>query len=387
MRLANSTDLIGSGRTELTAQAGAPASVAPPALPGAPVRVEVRVAAVRRHGDEVAVLSLSAPPQAGFAYRPGQHLSVILEDGSRRTFSMASPWREDGQIELHIRRRADGRFSGALLDRLEAGDRLTLEGPFGGLGWRAQGARPAIFLATGTGLAPIKALLQHRLAQGDAGPLRLYWGVRRPSDLYMASWLNAVQSWHAAFSFVPVLSRPDAEWPGRRGYVQDAVAADFRSLADTEIYACGAPGMIDDARRTLGVIDGFDPERFFAESFEPGVAQAADSGGDTAPIEVIWGGRVRRIEAPIGRSLLAALQAAQAPVLSICGGCASCGACRVTVDPDWLDRLAPPERTERRLLANLDEAGPHDRLSCQIRLTAAEAGLRLRLDPTPDGPR
>lgn len=343
---------------------------------GAVRRFAATLLRVERLADNVAGLVMAA--NTSFRYRPGQYLSVILADGWRRCFSMASPYKVGCPIELHIRRRPGGRFSDTALAALKVGDNLTFEGPFGQVDWR-EGTGPAILMGTGTGLAPLKALLEHGLAAGGERQIHLYWGGRTPSDLYLHAHFHHLARAQARFTFTPLLSRPHANWLGRRGYVQHAVAEDFPDLHEADIYACGSGAMISAARARLSDLPGFDEDRFLADAFEPAVPVAATRGVPSIRLSVDVQGAVRSVPGCVGDTLLCALQVAGTPILSVCGGKASCGTCKVTVAEAWRVRVPNPERTEQRLLANLEYIGPGDRLACQIRLTPETDGLAIRL--------
>src|SRR3984885_661284 len=196
---------------------------------------EAKVLRLDRLAADVTGLVMAPAAHARFHYRPGQYLSVVLADGQRRSFSMATAGGGGRPIELHIRRRLGGRFSDTMLAALKVGHSLTFEGPFGQIDWR-EGPGPAILLGTGTGLAPLKALVEHALAAGGQRPIHLYWGGRAPGDLYLSAYLHELARTHARLHFVPILSRPHAGWAGRRGYVQDAVAEDFAHLEAAEGY-------------------------------------------------------------------------------------------------------------------------------------------------------
>lgn len=352
----------------------------PAAAAGGARRFEAVVLRLDRYTPDVIGLTLAPADGAPFTYRPGQYLSVILDDGRRRSFSMANDTDRGRLIELHVRRRPGGRFSDEMLTRLKAGDRLLVEGPYGHLDWRENGGT-VLLMGAGTGLAPLKALIEHGLAVGGACPIHLYWSGRTPEALYLSPHLHRLAQNHERFKFTPLLSRPHPAWPGRRGYVQDAVAEDFTSLHTAIVYACGSPPMIQAARARLGALPGFHEDHFLTDAFEP--AETPPQATTTAALSlcVSHRGEDRRVAAASGSTLLAALQAAGAPVLSVCGGKASCGACKISVSPVWLNRIAPPERTERRLLANLEGVGPCDRLSCQIHLTPEVDGLAVSLAP------
>ncbi len=162
---------------------------------------------------------------------------------------------------------------------LKERDILRLKGPLGSFFIREDSDKPMIFIAGGTGFAPIKGMLEHAFAEHTDRELVLYWGVRSLKDLYLA---DLPQQWLAErpnFSFIPVLSNPEPEdlWQGRTGYVHDAVLADFADLSGYQVYACGAPIMVDSARDSFVQSRQLPEDEFFADSF----VYAADT--ETAP--------------------------------------------------------------------------------------------------------
>jgi CDP-4-dehydro-6-deoxyglucose reductase len=181
-------------------------------------------------------------------FRPGQYMNVLLPDGGHRSFSMASA-PAGNRVDFHVRQVPGGRFTDAGLRRLVAGERLDVEIPLGRFRYHADDYRPLVMAATGTGLAPIKSMLEALMDDEDCPPVSLYWGVRTEADLYLA---DRIRGWGERlydFRFVPVLSRPDAAWSGRTGHVQDAVAQDFADLSEHALYLCGSPAMVADAKR------------------------------------------------------------------------------------------------------------------------------------------
>ena len=183
-------------------------------------------------------------------YRPGQYINILLPDGGHRSFSMASRPHPQA-LDFHIRRIPEGRFTSGHAARLRPGDRLTVELPHGSFCFHAEDYRPLLMVATGTGLAPIKSILESLMDDEDCPPVSLYWGMRTEADLYLQ---DEIRSWPARFDdfrYVPVLSRADAGWSGRRGHVQQAVLEDFEDLSEHAIYLCGSPAMIGDAKRAF----------------------------------------------------------------------------------------------------------------------------------------
>jgi CDP-4-dehydro-6-deoxyglucose reductase len=348
------------------------------AAPGAAIRFSATVTRLHRLASDVTGIDLAIPFATDFRYRAGQYLSVLLGDGERRSFSMASDYGHGAPIELHVRRRLGGRFSNALLRDLNVGQRLELEGPFGQLEWR-EASGPVILMGTGTGLAPLKALLEYGLATGGQRPIHLYWGGRALPDLYLRTHFHELARANPRVRFIPVLSRPHAGWAGRHGYVQDAVAEDLPDLHAAHIYACGSGVMIDAARKRLAALPGFDDDHFFSDAFVPAIRTIEGAATPTLSLLVTAEGVTRKIRAASGVTLLSVLKTAGLPILSVCGGKSSCGTCKVNVSRGWQDRLPVPERAERRLLANLDDIRPGDRLACQIHLTPDSDGLAVTL--------
>jgi CDP-4-dehydro-6-deoxyglucose reductase len=256
----------------LTCQARAESDLvidAPEVLPTPGQRVVqtgARVLEVERLSADVARVALQVPPAAGFSFQAGQYVDVVLRDGSRRSYSMASAPREDSVIEWHIRAVPGGRFSNHVYQNLKARDMLRIEGPFGAFTLQ-QGDAPIILLASGTGYAPITAILKsHRVEIARRGAV-LYWGGVRKSDLYAFEEAAEWQNLYPGFRFIPVLSGNEPGWSGRTGFVHEAVSADFPDMSGHEVYACGNPLMVDAARHTFQRSNGLPADRFFSDAF------------------------------------------------------------------------------------------------------------------------
>ncbi len=222
-------------------------SVDPPAASSPPTRIGATVQRVRRLTPDVLQLCLRLPEDCGLVYHPGQYMNVQLEDGQHRSFSMAS--KPDGsRVDFHVRRIPGGRFTDQQLAALCEGDVLELEVPLGSFRYHAEDYRPIVMVATGTGLAPIKSMLESLLDDTDCPPVSLYWGMRTEADLYLQDELRAWAGRLYEFNYVPVLSRPGPGWTGRRGHVQQAVVEDLPDLSEHALYLCGSPAMIADAK-------------------------------------------------------------------------------------------------------------------------------------------
>lgn len=247
-----------------------------------PIRkMPARIAKIDRVTPDVAIVSVQLPASERLQFRAGQYMDFILKDGARRQYSMATAPHADELIQLHIRHTPGGAFTDRLFGVVEPPvrerDILRIEAPLGTFFLREDNARPIVLLAGGTGFAPIKAIAEHifheRINAEESGKpsreVRLYWGARSRADLYMDA--LAVQ-WAAEqpnFRYVPVLSEPKAEdaWTGRTGFVHQAVIEDLPDLSGHQVYACGAPAMIDAARRDFAAQCGLPEDQFFADAF------------------------------------------------------------------------------------------------------------------------
>jgi CDP-4-dehydro-6-deoxyglucose reductase, E3 len=243
-----------------------------------PVRkMPTRVSRITRPAPDVAVLHMQLPANDNLQYKAGQYIEFILASGERRSYSMANaPHRqrelfENAQphIELHIRHMPGGRFTDHVFGAMKERDILRIEGPFGSFFLREDDTRPIVLLASGTGFAPIKALIEQMQQQRMAQPVHLYWGCRRRADLYQHDWALQAAAAMPNLRYVPVLSEPAAadEWQGRTGFVHQAVMADLPDLSGHLVYACGAPAMVDAAQTDFSARCGLPAEAFLADAF------------------------------------------------------------------------------------------------------------------------
>ncbi len=260
------------------------------------IKMPVRVQALEQLAPDVMRVRLQLPATQNFRYHAGQYLEFILRDGSRRAYSMgnaphtlrsaapssASPLggqAPQGDVgagsagdppvaELHIRHMPGGKFTDHVFGGLKERDILRAEGPFGSFFLR-DGDEPMVLLASGTGFAPIKALIEQLEQQGNTRSVTLYWGGRRPQDLYLHDWVLAAAGRLPWLRYVPVVSDalPEDGWTGRSGFVHQAVLDDLPDLSQHSVYACGAPIVVESAQRDFVQLAGLDPERFFADAF------------------------------------------------------------------------------------------------------------------------
>jgi len=244
-------------------------------------KVPCRVNAISRHGSDVAILKLQLPASERFQFLAGQYLEFLLKDGQRRAYSIANAPEQEGPLELHIRHLPGGLFTDFVFaakdPALKEKDILRFEGPLGSFFLREDSKKPIIFVAAGTGFAPIKSIIEQMQAKKIQRPISLYWGGRRPSDLYMNSLCETWAQDLPDFKYIPVISDalPEDTWDGRSGFVHEAVMTDHPNLKDFQVYACGAPVMVNAARQDFSSQCHLPEEEFFADSF----TSAADLAG------------------------------------------------------------------------------------------------------------
>ncbi len=245
-------------------------------VPGAgeyPVlKLPTRVISIDKPAPDVAVLKMQLPANQNLQYRAGQYVEFILRDGARRSYSMANAPHLVGSppaIELHVRHMPGGKFTDHVFGAMKEKDILRMEGPFGSFFLREESDKPIVLLASGTGFAPIKALIQQLQHQGSQRPAVLYWGARRRADLYQHDWCVQAAAEMPNLRYVPVLSEPtpDCAWDGRTGFVHQAVMADWPDLSGHQVYACGVPVMVESAQRDFTARCALPAEEFYADSF------------------------------------------------------------------------------------------------------------------------
>jgi len=235
-----------------------------------PVRkMPARISGMVRKSPDVLQLQLQLPAGESFQYRAGQYLDVLLRDGARRSYSMANAPHTGPALDLHIRHMPGGRFTDLVFGSMKERDIVRIEGPMGSFFLREDSDKPVVLLASGTGFAPIKALIEHMQARQITRPATLFWGGRRPHDLYMDDWVRAQCAAMPSLSYVPVVSDalPEDHWQGRTGFVHQAVLEDIPDLSGYQVYACGAPVVVESAQRDFSDLAGLDEAEFFADAF------------------------------------------------------------------------------------------------------------------------
>ena len=244
-------------------------------------KMPVRVNSLAKASHDVMLLRLQLPASDVFKYHAGQYVEFLLRDGDRRAYSMGNAPHmqlETPGVDLHIRHMPGGKFTDHVFSAMKEKEILRIEGPFGSFYLREDSTKPMVLLASGTGFAPIKAIIEHLQFKGITRPAVLYWGGRRPADLYMHDWVLGKVAEMPNLRYVPVVSDalPEDAWTGRTGFVHKAVLQDIADLSGHQVYACGAPIVVDSAQAAY-VAAGLPEGEFYADSFvtEKDKAQAS----------------------------------------------------------------------------------------------------------------
>ena len=222
-----------------------------------------RVQKMDKIAHDVMVLYLKLPANEYLQFLAGQYIDILQKDDKPRSFSLANAPHEDEFLELHVRNIAGGAFTHHVFNEMKERDILRIKGPLGTFFLREDSNKPIIFVASGTGFAPVKAIIEHAMYIGIKRPMHLYWGVRKQADLYM---LDETKKWEAyGIKFTPVVS--DETWSGRTGFVHQAVVDDYTDLSGYQVYACGAPIVVEAAHRDLTQKCKLPNEEFFSDAF------------------------------------------------------------------------------------------------------------------------
>jgi CDP-4-dehydro-6-deoxyglucose reductase len=227
-----------------------------------------RVSTMDRMAPDVIVISLQLPANETLEYRAGQYIEFLLRDGKRRSYSMASA-PGAGPVTLHIRHMPGGLFTDQVFGAMKERDILRFEGPLGTFFVREDSDKPMVLLASGTGFAPIKAIVEQMKMSDSRRQMVLYWGGRRPQDLYMDALCRQWAEEMPNFRYVPVVSdaQPEDSWNGRSGYVHHAVMEDLPDLSGYQVYACGAPIVVESAKREFVQQCRLPEDEFYADAF------------------------------------------------------------------------------------------------------------------------
>lgn len=218
---------------------------------------------------DVAVLKLKLPVSERLQFKAGQYIDILMKDGKKRSFSIANAPHDDAFLELHIRHQPGGSFSDYVFSQMKEREIMRFKGPLGSFFLREDSDKPIIFVASGTGFAPVKGIIEHAIHSGIQREMVFYWGARTKADLYMAELAGGWQAQNPNITFIPVLSDalPSDEWAGRVGFVHQAVLEDFADLSGYQVYACGAPVMVEAAHGSFTRECGLPEDEFFSDAF------------------------------------------------------------------------------------------------------------------------
>jgi CDP-4-dehydro-6-deoxyglucose reductase, E3 len=232
-------------------------------------KLPCRIEKMTQLSHDVMQVLLKLPDTERLQFLAGQYIDFVLSNGRHRSFSLANAPHQDNTLELHIRYVPGGEFTTQVFGKLHEKDLLRLEGPHGSFFLHEDSTRPIIFMAGGTGFAPIKSIIEHAIAEGIERPMYLYWGVRAQRDLYLHHLAQAWAAQHAHVHYIPVLSEPLPEdhWHGRTGFVHDAIMQDFSDLSAYEVYACGPPIMVQAGKQAFPH-HGLDLRYYYSDAFE-----------------------------------------------------------------------------------------------------------------------
>lgn len=227
-----------------------------------------RVARLVSLAPDVMQVFLRLPAVETLPFLPGQYLDFLVEDGRRRSFSIASPPHDSDLLELHVRKVTGGGFTERLFGHVNTGALLRIEGPLGQCVYR-DGGTPIIMIAGGTGFAPLKSMLRHILENGVERDVHLFWGGREARDVYEEALVLDWVRKYPRLKFTPVLSEAgDAGASHRRlGWVHEAVLQAYPRLDGFEVYAAGPPVLIEAIRASFPA-HGLSESRLHFDSFD-----------------------------------------------------------------------------------------------------------------------
>ena len=213
------------------------------------------------------IMRFKLPASERLQFLAGQYIDILTKDGKARSFSLANAPHDDEFLQLHVRNIMGGAFTQHIFTQLKERDILRFKGPLGTFFLREDSSKPIVFVASGTGFAPVKSIIEHALHIGLKRPMHFYWGGRKLVDLYM---LDKAREWEAhGVRFTPVLSEalPADNWQGRTGFVHQAVLDDYSDLSGYQVYTCGAPVVVEVAHRDFTTLRGLPNDEFFSDAF------------------------------------------------------------------------------------------------------------------------
>ena len=213
--------------------------------------------------NDVIKITLRIPPKTDFKFNSGQFLNFNREK-INRSYSIANSSQHKNQLEFFIKKYQNGLMSKYLFEEAKINDLLMLEGPMGTFFLRNSNYENIVFLATGTGIAPIKSIIEdidNSDLQFKNKNFWLFVGARYENDLL---WEPNFENLN--INYIPVLSRQVNNWDGEKGYVQDVVIKKQIDLSTCQIYACGSYNMINSSKK-LFLKNNLIESNFFSDAF------------------------------------------------------------------------------------------------------------------------
>lgn len=230
-------------------------------------KLEARIKKISWLTADIAELVLKFPMGVRVVFTAGQYLNIMF-DGQTRSYSMANPPNKNAEAVLHVHRYEGGVFSDSFLTNASINDKVLIEAPFGDVRLKLDSPEPLVVLATGTGFAPVKSMVENLIHLNITRPVHLFWGGRHEPDLYMSDLANAWHEEHEWFTYTPVLSQPSQGWAGETGWVQSVALLNLDGQLKRSVYACGSNEMVSGARDLFGGA-GLHLDDFHCDAFVP----------------------------------------------------------------------------------------------------------------------
>ena len=222
-----------------------------------------KISVIEKLTDDVIKVTLRLPPNSNFNFNSGQYVNII-KGNITRSYSIASSSDQKNQLEFFIKKYTNGLMSEYFFKKAKINDLLILEGPIGTFFLRDSNFKNIIFLATGTGIAPIKSILEGLEKSYEQYQNKKLWvivGARYQEDLF---WKPNFKNLN--IKYIPVLSKEEDNWNGEKGYVQDIVIKQQIDLENTQVYACGSNDMINSTKE-LCFKNNLKKNNFFSDAF------------------------------------------------------------------------------------------------------------------------
>ncbi len=218
--------------------------------------------------NEVTRIFLKPSEQSHFSWQAGQYIKILHENGDISPLSIANAPTKSTLIELHLTHTADNSQAHDILRTLTHEKKLILRGPYGSCTpEKFQHAKRIIFLARGSGFAPIKAMIEAMAMTQNHPPIELYWSATSPDEFYMLALLNRWEADIKNFSWTPILSRPHTNWQGKTGLLQHILLENNSDIGNSAIYISAPYTVVYDVADAL-TAKGLSRETIFSDVFD-----------------------------------------------------------------------------------------------------------------------